>query len=229
MKLLVGEKVLEKVSAYSMGIGDNIEGPILGMLFLTNYRLVFYAKNMHYMYQNILLHKLLIVHHLKLDQNFLSLEINTKTFLNFKIGFTFDVSNYKIFNELTSPALEAMYMMNTLMDQQQQQKQEKQKKMKNNKKHAHLSPGWASFDLDDEYRRLGLLKPIGSTGHDVLGSLAGSVSIPWRLTEVNNNFELCATYPTKFVVPRNVSDESLKRIASFRSKGRLPAVVYRHQ
>ena len=230
VKLLVGEKVLEKVSAYSMGIGDNIEGPILGMLFLTNYRLVFYAKNMQWHVPKYSIAQVINCPPLKTGPKFfITLEINTKTFLNFKIGFTFDVSNYKIFNELTSPALEAMYMMNTLMDQQQQQKQEKQKKkMKNNKKHAHLSPGWASFDLDDEYRRLGLLKPIGSTGHDVLGSLAGSVSIPWRLTEVNNNFELCATYPTKFVVPRNVSDESLKRIASFRSKGRLPAVVYRH-
>jgi hypothetical protein len=319
VQLLIGEQVLETVSAYSMGNWDHVEGPVLGTLFLTNYRLVFYAENMQWDIPKYSIGQVSNCPPLKTGPKFfITLEINTKTFLNFQLGFTFDVSNYKIYNELTAPTLERMQMMNILMDyavneessnnngnnsrynstiygeiggkadngslrsnhnsskinslitddneqknkncmatksnnginncfafhfkpmitQQQQEKlSNTSNKMahgvfnrKNNKNisHGHLSPGWANFDLDDEYRRLGLLKKIGATANDVLGSLAGTVLFPWRLTDANKQFELCATYPTKFIVPRNISDESLKRIASFRSKGRLPAVVYRH-
>ena len=58
----------------------------------------------------------------------------------------------------------------------------------------HVLPGWANFDLDDEYRRLGLLKRIGGGPHDVLGSLAGSL-LPWRLTEANKDFSYAQRIP----------------------------------
>jgi hypothetical protein len=32
----------------------------------------------------------------------------------------------------------------------------------------------------------------------------------WRITEANQNFELCDTYPRVLVVPRSVTDEQLK-------------------
>ena len=300
IQLLIGENILEKVSAYSMGTGDDMEGPVLGALFLTNYRLVFYAENMHWDVPKYSIAEVIDCPPLKTGPKFfITLDINTKTFLNYRVGFTFDVSNYKIYDELTTPTVEAIRMMNILetrlhgsaysrIESSSENinnpmvtavcvkgssdavagivtgRIENQNKLHNcfafhfkptimhqqlhastsrrpakSKKNApqgsdsvangarHVLPGWANFDLDDEYRRLGLLKRIGGGPHDVLGSLAGSV-LPWRLTEANKDFQLCTTYPTKFIVPRGISDEALKRIASFRSKGRIPAIVYRH-
>eukprot|EP01138_Halocafeteria_seosinensis_P011609 gb/GECG01011859.1/.p1 GENE.gb/GECG01011859.1/~~gb/GECG01011859.1/.p1 ORF type:complete len:1244 (+),score=127.55 gb/GECG01011859.1/:1-3732(+) len=48
----------------------------------------------------------------------------------------------------------------------------------------------------------------------------------WRLTDVNHNYELSATYPDELLVPRCVSDATLRVCAQYRSKKRLPAVVW---
>ena len=42
----------------------------------------------------------------------------------------------------------------------------------------------------------------------------------------DNNLALCDTYPPDLVVPASVSDLELKRVAAYRSKGRIPAVVW---
>ncbi|GAB5356608.1 hypothetical protein AAMO2058_000304100 [Amorphochlora amoebiformis] len=64
-----------------------------------------------------------------------------------------------------------------------------------------------------EYRRLGLLGGFGATY--------------FRVFE-NRGFLLCDTYPKKFCVPKALSDEKLKEIARYRSRGRIPAVVWIH-
>lgn len=38
---------------------------------------------------------------------------------------------------------------------------------------------------------------------------------------------LCPSYPKLFVVPKVVSDLELEQVVSFRSGGRVPAVVWR--
>ncbi|XP_072521248.1 phosphatidylinositol-3,5-bisphosphate 3-phosphatase MTMR3 [Salminus brasiliensis] len=50
----------------------------------------------------------------------------------------------------------------------------------------------------------------------------------WRISDINNNFRLCATYPEQLLVPSWVTDKELENVASFRSWKRIPAVVYRH-
>ncbi|KAL7838207.1 hypothetical protein AOLI_G00266110 [Acnodon oligacanthus] len=50
----------------------------------------------------------------------------------------------------------------------------------------------------------------------------------WRISDINNNFRLCATYPEKLLVPTWITDLELENVASFRSWKRIPAVVYRH-
>lgn len=49
----------------------------------------------------------------------------------------------------------------------------------------------------------------------------------WRLTEVNKNFELCPSYPETVIIPKCMTDEQIKKIASFRGSKRFPAVVWR--
>lgn len=46
----------------------------------------------------------------------------------------------------------------------------------------------------------------------------------WRLSSVNENYELCSTYPNILAVPSAVDDSVLKGSASFRSRGRIPTL-----
>ncbi|KAK9880690.1 hypothetical protein WA026_011925 [Henosepilachna vigintioctopunctata] len=50
----------------------------------------------------------------------------------------------------------------------------------------------------------------------------------WRISEVNINYEVCSTYPPYLLVPKDIDDEELKKVAKFRSSRRIPAVVWRH-
>ena len=50
----------------------------------------------------------------------------------------------------------------------------------------------------------------------------GSDNVPWRFTTVNQEFGLCETYPQVLVVPSACSDDDIRSVAGFRSKGRLP-------
>lgn len=50
----------------------------------------------------------------------------------------------------------------------------------------------------------------------------------WRISYINNEFKLCASYPKLLIVPACISDETLMSVSSFRSSRRIPAVVYRH-
>jgi hypothetical protein len=53
----------------------------------------------------------------------------------------------------------------------------------------------------------------------------------FRITEINNNYNICPTYPQQFVVPAMMSDSEVTSVAEFRSKGRMPILcyVYRNQ
>ncbi|EDL24975.1 myotubularin-related protein 2 isoform 1 [Mus musculus] len=70
--------------------------------------------------------------------------------------------------------------------------------------------GWKLYDPLLEYRRQGI--PNES----------------WRITKINERYELCDTYPALLVVPANIPDEELKRVASFRSRGRIPVLSWIH-
>ncbi|XP_018416746.1 PREDICTED: myotubularin-related protein 4 isoform X1 [Nanorana parkeri] len=50
----------------------------------------------------------------------------------------------------------------------------------------------------------------------------------WRVSEINNNYKLCPSYPQKLLVPVWITDKELENVASFRSGKRIPVVVYRH-
>eukprot|EP00644_Phytophthora_capsici_P003975 jgi/Phyca11/564676/estExt2_Genewise1.C_PHYCAscaffold_150474 len=49
----------------------------------------------------------------------------------------------------------------------------------------------------------------------------------WRLSYVNDQYELCATYPSILAVPASVSDSVLAVASKFRSKGRIPVLSWR--
>lgn len=78
------------------------------------------------------------------------------------------------------------------------------------------SSGWLLYSAEDEYRRQDLISEDPETQ-------------PWRLTSINETYRFCPSYPRTWVVPSSISDSILKHAGKFRSKQRLPAVVYKHR
>ncbi|XP_078401928.1 phosphatidylinositol-3,5-bisphosphate 3-phosphatase MTMR2 isoform X2 [Cetorhinus maximus] len=70
--------------------------------------------------------------------------------------------------------------------------------------------GWKVYDPIAEYKRMGL--PNES----------------WKISRINDNYELCDTYPAILVVPENVPDDELKKVATFRSRNRIPVISWIH-
>uniref|UniRef100_A0A3B4FX86 phosphatidylinositol-3,5-bisphosphate 3-phosphatase n=1 Tax=Pundamilia nyererei TaxID=303518 RepID=A0A3B4FX86_9CICH len=70
--------------------------------------------------------------------------------------------------------------------------------------------GWKVYDPAAEYRRQGL--PNES----------------WTISKINSTYELCDTYPSVLVIPTNITDEDIKRVAVFRAKHRIPVLSWIH-
>lgn len=69
--------------------------------------------------------------------------------------------------------------------------------------------GWNVYEPIAEYKRLGL------------------PSESWKIKH-NENYSLSDTYPGVLVVPVNADDNCLRRVASFRRRGRLPVLSWIH-
>ncbi|KAI5477738.1 protein tyrosine phosphatase [Pseudohyphozyma bogoriensis] len=72
--------------------------------------------------------------------------------------------------------------------------------------------GWDVYQPEKEFKRMGL----------------GTRSSAWRVSKINNDFEFCPTYPADIVVPAKISDSTLTYAVKYRSKGRIPGLVYLH-
>lgn len=70
--------------------------------------------------------------------------------------------------------------------------------------------GWQVYEPIAEYQRL------------------GSITETWKITKINENYELCDSYPATIVVPSAASEDDLRQVAQFRSKGRLPILSWLH-
>lgn len=51
----------------------------------------------------------------------------------------------------------------------------------------------------------------------------------WRLSQANDAYAVCDTYPRLLVVPAGANDELLRQAALARSRGRLPVLTYYHR
>ncbi|KAL8002802.1 putative C2 domain, FYVE zinc finger, protein-tyrosine phosphatase, catalytic, Myotubularin family [Plasmopara halstedii] len=67
------------------------------------------------------------------------------------------------------------------------------------------------YDPDAEYTRQGAMKHPR-----------------WRKCELNEQYQLCPTYPSFLLVPECLDDNTIKAAASFRSKCRLPVLTWIH-
>ena len=76
-------------------------------------------------------------------------------------------------------------------------------------------PGWDIYDAKVEYARMGIM----NFNEERYG---------WRLTNINQNYEICKSYPKLIAVPATLSDELICSASKFRTKNRLPALVWLH-
>lgn len=79
--------------------------------------------------------------------------------------------------------------------------------------------GWNLYHPITEYKRQGLISRIDDDESNQF----------WRITHVNENYKFCPSYPNLMIVPSTISDNVLKHAAKFRSKQRIPAIVYKHR
>lgn len=74
---------------------------------------------------------------------------------------------------------------------------------------------WNIYDPVKEFERQGL-------------DLQSSES-RWRLSNINNDYKFCPTYPGTLVVPSEVSDTLLMHASKYRSQGRIPVLTYYYE
>uniref|UniRef100_A0A131XZU7 phosphatidylinositol-3,5-bisphosphate 3-phosphatase n=1 Tax=Ixodes ricinus TaxID=34613 RepID=A0A131XZU7_IXORI len=70
------------------------------------------------------------------------------------------------------------------------------------------SSGWTKFDFQSEFLRMGVPNNY------------------WAATKINQDYEICDTYPRYLYVPSVASKTVLVGSSQFRSKGRLPVLSY---
>ncbi|XP_076446766.1 phosphatidylinositol-3,5-bisphosphate 3-phosphatase MTMR2-like [Babylonia areolata] len=78
------------------------------------------------------------------------------------------------------------------------------------KGHYDGEDGWQVYDPMAEYKR-----------QDVPNEA-------WRLTHVNEHYEVADSYPDLLVVPKAATDDDLKHVAEFRTRGRFPVLSWIH-
>eukprot|EP01129_Flabellula_baltica_P000224 TRINITY_DN10267_c0_g1_i1.p1 TRINITY_DN10267_c0_g1~~TRINITY_DN10267_c0_g1_i1.p1 ORF type:complete len:610 (+),score=97.08 TRINITY_DN10267_c0_g1_i1:80-1909(+) len=82
------------------------------------------------------------------------------------------------------------------------------------KRNIDLSPaetinGWEVYDPIYEYSRLGL--------HEE----------DWEISNLNQEYDLCSTYPKLLCFPSDIGEEDLRDGSKFRTRNRLPSIVWR--
>lgn len=70
--------------------------------------------------------------------------------------------------------------------------------------------GWKVYDAMAEYKRQGL--PNES----------------WTISKLNSSYEVCDTYPALLVIPTNIIEDDVRRVAAFRAKHRIPVLSWIH-
>ncbi|CAN7989167.1 unnamed protein product, partial [Ixodes hexagonus] len=74
-----------------------------------------------------------------------------------------------------------------------------------------MEDGWSAFTIEHDFARIKLL------------------SDEWRISTVNKDYSVCASYPDRVIVPKSIEDSILVGSASFRQHGRFPVLSYLHK
>lgn len=69
--------------------------------------------------------------------------------------------------------------------------------------------GYAIYSAEKEYKRL-------------------QMDDKWVLSNINKDYKAIPTYPSQFIIPTGISEEDLKPVLKFRSKGKIPVLNWIH-
>lgn len=50
----------------------------------------------------------------------------------------------------------------------------------------------------------------------------------WRITKMNDTYEVCDSYPAVWAIPTAVTEDEIRSVAAFRSRGRVPVLSWIH-
>ncbi|KRT78277.1 hypothetical protein AMK59_6806 [Oryctes borbonicus] len=70
--------------------------------------------------------------------------------------------------------------------------------------------GWTVYEPIAELKRMGINNDM------------------WKITKINENYDICDSYPAVWAVPQHVHDDEIKAVANFRSRGRIPVLSWIH-
>ena len=81
-----------------------------------------------------------------------------------------------------------------------------------------------AFEFKEEYPENGwfVYEPVAELKRQ------GLPTESWRITKINEGYEICDSYPAVWAVPAAATDEDLRSVAQFRSRGRLPVLSWIH-
>ncbi|XP_011101647.1 phosphatidylinositol-3-phosphatase myotubularin-1 isoform X1 [Sesamum indicum] len=81
--------------------------------------------------------------------------------------------------------------------------------------------------LNEYYRLLGMGSHHASSRTIEDGSFTLSNEW-WRISKVNSNYTMCATYPFALLIPNSISDVEIQQACTFRARCRLPVISWCH-
>eukprot|EP01117_Protostelium_nocturnum_P010341 TRINITY_DN3718_c0_g1_i1.p1 TRINITY_DN3718_c0_g1~~TRINITY_DN3718_c0_g1_i1.p1 ORF type:complete len:928 (-),score=275.03 TRINITY_DN3718_c0_g1_i1:85-2868(-) len=215
-----GEKI-EKVME-GMILSKSNGKTMRGTLYMSNYQIIFlpyyeqtsqtFPENMRFMKAEVSLPLASIARFEKVDrqnssvfsfggENFYALDIFSKEFRR-PIRFLLDPSQHQrrdIYN----------YLMKFVFPQSIENVFAFSSQNRDSESQYNL--GWGIYDPEADFDRLGVGKDS-----------------KWKRISDNDNYQLCDTYPRLLVVPEKMTEEMLKEVASFRSKGRIPVLTWRN-
>lgn len=70
--------------------------------------------------------------------------------------------------------------------------------------------GWAVYEPIAELKRMGVNNDM------------------WKISKMNEQYDICDSYPAVWAVPSHVTDDDIKCVAAFRSRGRIPVLSWIH-
>lgn len=82
------------------------------------------------------------------------------------------------------------------------------------------------YDTVREFSRQGILEVRNPALREIMANADEYDDHPWRISQVNNDFKLCATYPRLLIVPAACTDQELFGVAHFRAGQRLPTLSW---
>ncbi|KAJ3438749.1 myotubularin-related [Anaeramoeba flamelloides] len=208
---LEGEKIEMKSLNVTFGykLPQNKIKPILGKLYLTNYRLFFVPNEIEIFdnYDTVLNPEITLGTILRIEKfghqstgrgNFsYGIEIYSKDFRFYKFYFLKkNHSRRDIYRSLHvkafPPTIELSFSYLHKTNKQV------------------VDSGWSIYDPEGEFKRQGL------------------PNRNWSLSKINSKHQICSTYPRLLVFPKMLTNKEIIIVSRYRSKGRLPTLTWIH-